>query len=597
MCGIIGYVGKRDAVPVLLDGLKMLEYRGYDSSGVAVHNGANLTVVKRAGRLSVLEAALSARAVKGCCGIGHTRWATHGVATDQNAHPFVSSYGKFAVVHNGIVSNYLHVADFLRERGVRFCSDTDSEVIAHLIDFYYTGDVLSALCRAVKEVKGSFALGVISVYEPHVVYGVRKDSPLVVGEGEKEFALCSDVSAISGFCHRFCALQNGEIVRLSEEKAELFDFEGNPLPLRFEKREKEEFDDREPGVDDMLAEIRQIPASLLLGYEKFPKGKVRACLKKDIKDILVLGCGSAYHAGLVFAEAMREIAGVCVRTEIASEFLTENCCVSKDTLVIAVSQSGETADTLLAVDRAKNCGATVLSVCNARASSLVRASDCFLITRCGREKAVAATKSYVSQVQYLLLLCLEYADIKGKTKKSRLADLRREVACLPQKAEEILRVENDLKKVALDIKNAEAVFFLGRKGDYSAAKEGSLKLKEVSYLFSEAYPSGELKHGTLALMERGVYGVVIATDPALLLKNAMTVSEITCRGASSVVIASASFAGEIKADHVVAIPDTNPVVSPILSAVVMQYFAYFAAKARGCDVDRPRNLAKSVTVE
>ena len=597
MCGIVGYVGKRDAVSVLLGGLKMLEYRGYDSSGVAVHNGASLTVVKRAGRISALEDALTGREVKGTCGIGHTRWATHGVATDQNAHPFVSSYGKFAVVHNGIVSNYLQIAAFLRERGARFCSDTDSEVIAHLIDYYYTGDVFSAICRAVKEIRGSFALGVISLYEPQVVYGVRKDSPLIVGEGEKEFALCSDISGISDFCHRFCALQNGEIVRLSDAGAELFDFAGKSAPFRFEKREKEAFDTREQGVDDMLAEIRQIPASLRLGYEEFPQKEVRALLEKDIKDILVLGCGSAYHAGLVFSEAIREVAGVCVRTEIASEFLTENSCVSKDTLVIAVSQSGETADTLLAVDRAKKCGARVLSVCNVRASSLVRLSDLSLITRCGRERAVAATKSYVSQVQYLLLICLEYADIKGKIEKTRLQDLRREIACLSEKTEEILRAEKHLKELALEIKDAEAVFFLGRKGDYAAAKEGSLKLKEVSYVFSEAYPSGELKHGTLALMEKGVYGVVIATHPALLSKNAMTVSEIACRGASAVVIAPDALAGEFKAERVVPIPAADPVVSPILSAVVMQYFAYFAAKARGCDVDRPRNLAKSVTVE
>lgn len=597
MCGIVGYVGRKDAVSVLLTGLRSLEYRGYDSSGIAVHNGASLCVVKRAGRLSALENALAEREVRGCCGIGHTRWATHGVATDINAHPFVSSYGKFAVVHNGIVANYLSLASFLRSRGVCLASDTDSEVIAHLIDYYYTGDVFAALCRALAELKGSFALGVVSVYEPQVVYGVRKDSPLVVGEGGEEFALCSDVSGISAFCDRFYPLENGQIVRLSEEGAELFDFKGRSLHLNFEKREKEDLDDREEGVDDMLAEIRQIPASLLLGQEKFSKEQVDALFSEDFEDILVLGCGSAYHAGLVFCEAMREGCGMPVRAEIASEFLTQNACVDAKTLVIAVSQSGETADTLLAVERAKRCGAKVLSVCNVRASSLVRVSDLSLITRCGREKAVAATKSYVSQVQYLLYIFLEYADIKGKMEKGRLAFLQREFALLPEKAEEVLRAEKYLERVALDAKDAEAVFFLGRKADYAAAREGSLKLKEVSYLFSEAYPSGELKHGTLALMEKGVYGVTVATDPALLDKNAATVSEVACRGASTVVIASASFASEFAADYVVAVPDAPPLFSPILSGMAMQLFAYFAAKARGCDVDKPRNLAKSVTVE
>lgn len=596
MCGIVGYVGDRDAVSVLVAGLRSLEYRGYDSSGVAVSNGANLCVVKRAGRLSVLEQALSQREVSGRCGIGHTRWATHGIATDKNAHPFVSSYGKFAVVHNGIVSNYLPIAAFLRERGVSLVSDTDSEVIAHLIDYYYTGDVLSALCRAMSVLKGSFALGVISVYEPNVIYGVRKDSPLIVGEGEKEFALCSDISGISDFCSRYFPLENDRIVRLWAEGVALFDFKGKRCPFSFQKREKEEADDREEGADDMLSEIRQIPASLLLGYESFPREEVARALK-DAKEFLVLGCGSAYHAGLVFCEAMREIAGVPVRAEIASEFLTEKICVAKDTLVIAVSQSGETADTLLAADLAKKSGAKLLAVCNVRASSLVRLADVSLVTRCGREKAVAATKSYVAQVHYLLLICLEYAHISEKITNGEYADFQRELALIPEKAEEVIRSERFLEKVALVLKDASAVFFLGRKGDYAAAREGSLKLKEVSYLFSEAYPSGELKHGTLALMEGGVYGVIVATDPRLLEKNAATVSEIVCRGASSVVIASESLVSNLPAEYVVAIPDTLPVFSPLLSAIVMQYFAYYVAKARGCDVDKPRNLAKSVTVE
>ena len=596
MCGIVGYVGEKDAVDILLSGLKALEYRGYDSSGIAVQSGSTLAVVKRAGRISSLQSALGEREIRGRCGIGHTRWATHGNATDRNAHPFLSGCGKFAVVHNGILSNYLPLAAFLRERGVSLVSDTDSEVIAHLIDYYYTGNVLDAILRAIGDIRGSFSLAVISVYEPQVIYGVRKDSPLIIGAGKGEFALCSDTSGIS-YCDEYYPMENGQIARITESGASLYDFKGRSLPLSFVRREREVLDDREEGVDDMLAEIRQIPTSLVLGFESFPREEIRALLKGECRDILVLGCGSAYHAGLVFAEAMRAVAGVTVRVEIASEFLTENPCVEEGALVIAVSQSGETADTLLAVERAKSAGARILSICNVRASSLVRLSDYSLITRCGRERAVAATKSYVSQVQSLLLISLEYADITGKIDKMNYDEMLSEVASLADDTEEILRLESYLEKVALAAKDADAVFFLGRKGDYAAAREGSLKLKEVSYLFSEAYPSGELKHGTLALMEKGIYGVIVATDPLLLDKNAATVSEITCRGAVAIVIASSSFSTELPADYVVAIPDASPLVSPVLSAVVMQYLAYFVAKQRGCDVDRPRNLAKSVTVE
>ncbi|HCU56237.1 MAG TPA: glutamine--fructose-6-phosphate transaminase (isomerizing), partial [Clostridiales bacterium] len=533
MCGIIGYVGHRQAVPVLLKGLKALEYRGYDSSGVALHTGASLSIVKRAGRLANLEKAIEQSNPTGCLGIGHTRWATHGVATDLNAHPFLSTYGKFAVVHNGIIANYLSLAASLRERGVNLTTDTDSEVVAHLIDHYYTGDVLSAVCRAARELKGSFALGVISVYEPNVLYGVRKDSPLVVGAGVNENAICSDISGISDFCGRLYAMQNGEIARVSTQGISLYDFYGKSRSFDLSPQEKEENSEREENEDYMHCEIRQTPLALLSGYESFPEKEAETVLSKPYDEILLVGCGSAYHAGLVFKGAMRELADTQVREEIASEYLTQKGGEKRNALVVAVSQSGETADTLLAVEKAKRQGATVLSVCNVRASSLVRLSDLAIITRCGRERAVAATKSYVAQVHSLLLLCLKYAEIKGKISKNKLNELKGEIAALPEKAERVIEEESYLSKVALAAKDAEAVFFLGRGQDCYAAKEGSLKLKEISYLFSEAYPSGELKHGTLALMEKGVYGVVIATDPALAEKNAATVAEITCRGASA----------------------------------------------------------------
>ena len=597
MCGIVGYVGKRDAVEVLLKGLGALEYRGYDSSGIAVSGGNGLCVVKRAGRLENLRNALCKSCLSGHVGIGHTRWATHGPATDKNAHPFLSRYGKFAVVHNGIISNYLEIASFLRDRGVSLVSDTDSEVVAHLIDCFYTGDVLSAIKKTALMLRGSFALGVLSVYEPERLYGVRKDSPLIIGKSKDGFALCSDISGISDLCDRICPMQNGEIVCLSKDGMEICDFSGKKKEPVFLPREREEMSERQEGVDDMLCEMRQIPTSLLLGYEGYPKERIARLFEGGFNKITVIGCGSAYHAGLVFRGAMRELVGQEVSVEIASEFLTERCTVNEDTLVIAVSQSGETADTLLAVEKAKRAGATVLCVCNVKASSLVRIADECLITRSGREKAVAATKSYVTQVHSLLMICLQYAEIQGKIKREDAEDLWEELSVLHEKAEEVVGEEKYLSEIALALKDALAVFFLGRGQDYAAAREGSLKLKEVSYLFSEAYPAGELKHGTLALMEQGVYGVIVATDPRLQNKNAATVSEITCRGARAIVVCTPEIAAEMRGDYVFSLPEVSAVFSPVLSAVAMQFIAYFAAKARGCDVDKPRNLAKSVTVE
>jgi len=598
MCGIVGYVGKERAAEVLIKGLRSLEYRGYDSSGIAVYNGANLVVEKRAGRIANLERALSEKAVFGRCGIGHTRWATHGAATDDNAHPFTSEYNKFAVVHNGIITNYLSLAEYLSARGVSFRSQTDSEVIAHLIDCFYTGDALSAICQAVSMLKGSFALGVISVFEPNVLYGVRKDSPLIVGKGERGNFICSDISGISDFSDVFCPLENNEIVRVSDAGVESFDFEKNAVPLFFRPVERDDpTSDLVRYGSYMLSEIHQIKDSLRATFAAFPQEKIKRVLLGNFRKIEIVGCGSAYHAALVFCSAMQEIAGVEVRAHIASEFLTQRWAGGENTLFIAVSQSGETADTLQAVRRAKESGAKILSVCNVRASSLVRLSDEAVITRCGTERAVAATKSYVAQVFVLLQICLLYADFTGKIKKSESEKFALELSALPQKTDLVLAKEPEIAELCHHLKDAEAVFFLGRGADYAAAKEGSLKLKEVSYLFSEAYPAGELKHGTLALMEKGVAAVLIATDPLLAEKNAASIAEVKCRGASAYALACENSAAVLDADKVIALPFVSSPFSPVLSSVAMQLIAYYAAKYRGCDMDKPRNLAKSVTVE
>ncbi|MBP5405374.1 MAG: glutamine--fructose-6-phosphate transaminase (isomerizing) [Clostridia bacterium] len=598
MCGIVGYVGKGEATEYLIKGLESLEYRGYDSSGIALHNGANLVLEKRAGRLAKLREALAKRPLEGHCGIGHTRWATHGAATDDNAHPFASEYGKFAVVHNGIITNYEEIAGFLRARGVRLRSETDSEVIAHLIDLYYTGDTLSAICRAVKDLEGSFALGILSVYEEKALFGVRKDSPLIVGRGEEESFICSDISGISEFCDEVSFLEDDTVVRVTAEGADAYDLSRGKRSLSFRKNRRAERG-RE-GVffgSHMLSEIREVPLSIKETLEAYPEEAVGRILRGEYDGIALLGCGSAYHAGLVFKTAMREIAGVLVRDCIASEYLTERQTEDERTLFIAVSQSGETADTLQAVRRAKKKGAKILAVCNAPESSLSRLADETVMTQCGVERAVAATKSYSAQAAVLLRICLQYADICGKIKKEESLRYHAELSRLAEKAEKVIGAEKALEEIAESLALGDALFCLGRGADHCAAKEASLKIKEVSYLFSEAYPSGELKHGTLALMTKGVFALFFSTDPVLAEKNAASVEEVRCRGAQAVVLAAESAAKAIRTERIFLLPDTIPVFSPVVSSVAAQLIAYFVAVKRGCDVDRPRNLAKSVTVE
>ena len=596
MCGIVGYVGKGNVTETLLKGLESLEYRGYDSAGIAVHTGANLVLEKRAGRLSALKEALRNTALTGRCGIGHTRWATHGAATDDNAHPFVSKYNRFAVVHNGIITNYLSIKRDLLKRGIALTSDTDSEVIAHLLDLYYTGDVLDALLRTVRRLEGSFALGILDVFEPNALYGVRKDSPLIVGKGDGESFVCSDISGFSERCAEVSFPDDDVVVRLTEDEISAFDFEGNVLPLRFFQNE---YTPRAENADErhMLAEIHEVPASVEKTLLRYPSRTVERILREDYDEIALLGCGSAYHAGLVFRSAMKELAGVRVTDYVASEFLTERYVGGDHPLFIAVSQSGETADTLQAVKRAKRHGAKILAVTNVATSSLVRLADGAVVTECGAERAVAATKSYSAQVAALLRICLQYADIYDKIDKKQLALCLAELDALPAKISAVLAEETHLAAVCKRLAAARALYCLGKGADYAAAKEGSLKIKEVSYLFSEAYPSGELKHGTLALMEQGVYALFIATDPRLAEKNAASVAEVACRGASVFALVNERIAEKIGADETCALPDTIPAYSPILSTVALQLIAYYVGIYRDCDVDRPRNLAKSVTVE
>jgi len=596
MCGIVGYVGKGDVLKALLKGLEALEYRGYDSAGVAVHTGADLVVEKRAGRLSALKEALREHPLSGRCGVGHTRWATHGAATDDNAHPFASDHNRFVVVHNGIITNYLPLKRELTQRGIALRSDTDSEVIAHLIDLSYTGDVLDAIRLAVRKLEGSFALGILDVFEPSTLYGAKKDSPLLIGRGHEESYICSDISGFPENCTEVAYVDDNVLVQLTEESAKAYDLDRTPLPLNFLGNEC----GRQMGGDTgcrMLYEIHEVPAALEKTLRAYPEEAVARILREEHDEICLLGCGSAYHAGLVCKAAMREIAGVRVTDYVASEFLTERYVGGTHPLFIAISQSGETADTLQAVKRAKRYGATVLAVTNVQTSSLVRLADEAVLTQCGTERAVAATKSYSAQVIALLRICLQYADIYDKIKKNDMARFLAELYALPSKAAAVIEGEESLAASSARLAAANALFCLGKGADYAAAKEGSLKVKEVSYLFSEAYPSGELKHGTLALMEQGVYALFVATDPHLAAKNASSVAEVACRGASTYAIANETIADSLGADETFPLPDTLPAFSPVLSTVALQIIAYYVGMCRGCDVDRPRNLAKSVTVE
>ncbi len=603
MCGIVGYAGSGNVAKKLLDGLKKLEYRGYDSSGIAIANGSNLVVEKKAGRVMQLEKAIQGRELCGCAGIGHTRWATHGQPSDVNAHPFTAGYAKLAVVHNGIIHNYIELSRELASFGIMCISDTDSEIVAHLIDFYYAGDMLTAIRKAVSRLTGSFALAIVSVYEPDVVYGVRKDNPLVVCKGEDGYYLYSDIGSRENDVNEAAVIDNGNIVRISLDKAEIFDFCGQCGELIFsyacpmwQESESDNYETR------MQKEIFEIPRALTESYVAFFKDGYNNLLSQEemrrIDKVIILGCGSAYHAGLVFAEAMREQAAFQPYIEVSSEFLHQKLLITPDTLVVAVSQSGETADTLMAVQKAKKAGCRVLCVCNVPTSSLVQISDYVMLTRAGREVAVAATKSYSAQIMLLLLFCLDFARKTEKITKEEYRRLSRRLGQIPKDAQKVLSTAEHISAVCRRVVSSNSVFFLGRGMDYCIAKEGSLKLKEISYVFSEAYPSGELKHGTLALIEKGVLVVAALSDSELLSKSAGSLSEVRCRGA--VVVAVTPFAvDEItsNSDYVLEIPEVPALFSPLLTVIPMQLISYYMAKFRGCDIDKPRNLAKSVTVE
>ena len=608
MCGIVGYIGKKQAAPVLLSGLEKLEYRGYDSAGVAVLDGNEISMVKSKGRLSVLSEKIDGgKAVSGTIGIGHTRWATHGVPSDVNSHPHLSADGKIAVVHNGIIENYLQLKEKLEKVGYKFLSETDTEVISHLIDYYYNGNMIDALIKTIHRLEGSYALGIVSVNHPGELFAVRKASPLIVGIGEGENYIASDIPAILSKTRDVYFLEDNEIVWFKDDKIKVLDTDKNEIKKEIFHVDWDVSAAEKGGYEHfMIKEIMEQPKAV--EDTVFPRIKEGKIVLDDIKitkeqinqlkRIYIIGCGSAYHVGVVGKYVIEKTARIPVEIDLASEFRYRDPIIGKDDMVIVISQSGETADTLAAMREAKKKGARVLSIVNVVGSSIARESDDVLYTWAGPEISVATTKAYSTQLQAIYLIALHLGINKGTVSEEEKDYFVSEIQSLPNKISKILENIAPLQNYASKKYGSKDIFFLGRGVDYAVALEGSLKLKEISYIHSEAYAAGELKHGPISLIEDGTLVIALATQPELYEKILSNIKEVKARGAKVFVITNeGNEAMEKEADFVFYLPETAGILTPSLTVVPLQLFSYYVAVNKGCDVDKPRNLAKSVTVE
>lgn len=612
MCGIVGYIGTKKAEPILINGLLRLEYRGYDSAGVATIEKNGINVVKSKGRVAELEKVPAINSLEGTIGIAHTRWATHGKPSNENSHPHVDGKKNFAVVHNGIVENYHELRDFLSKKGYSFYSETDTEVIPNLIDYYYEKDtkdddkrVLRAVVSACSDLKGSFALEIISSFLPEKMIVVRKDSPLVIGTTATENYISSDIPAILSYTKDFYLLNDYEYVVLSKNKAEFFDSNLKPIKKDLVNIDWNASAAEKDGYPDfMLKEIHEQPKSIreTIGSRLTSDGKCTIeglDLSKDylrnLNRIYIVACGTAMHAGLATKALFEKLCGIQTEVDIASEFRYRDPLIDEKSLVIFISQSGETADTIAALKLSKEKGAKTIAISNVIGSSITREADYTVYTHAGPEIAVASTKAYTSQVVLMTLMAINFAEILGK-KSDIISELKADVLKLPSQVEDVLKNIDGVRNFAKQVYTEKDMFFLGRGIDYSAALEASLKLKEISYIHSDAYAAGELKHGPIALIEKGVTVISIMTDPALTPKTISNLQEVITRGAKTLVVTNQDL-GDKSFDNMITIPKTNPLISPILSIVPLQLFAYFISKEKGLDVDKPRNLAKSVTVE
>ncbi|CAN7747388.1 glutamine--fructose-6-phosphate transaminase (isomerizing) [Paenibacillus sp. LjRoot153] len=609
MCGIVGYIGKRNSQEILLDGLKKLEYRGYDSAGVAVYTADGLQIKKAKGRIANLESKLGETPLNGSVGIGHTRWATHGKPSDVNSHPHTDNSLKFSVVHNGIIENYITLKEELIAKGHVFVSETDTEVISHLIASLYEGDILKAVQKAVKHMTGAFALGVLTEFEPDRLVAVRQASPLIIGIGEGENFIGSDIPAILEYTRNVFILNDGEMALLTRDAVELMTLEGDFISREMFHVDWDIVTAEKAGFDHfMLKEIYDQPKAYrdTMGSRISPDGKsvtlneltITPEAIRNISRVHIVACGTAFHAGMVGKYVIEKMARIPVETDVASEYRYRSPIITKDTLVIVVSQSGETADTLAALREAKRCGAHVLAITNVVGSSVAREANDIITTWAGPEIAVASTKAYTSQLIAFYLLGLHLAQTLGTQTPEEIAEVITAMKELPAQVSEILEQAEALKVVAEEMAKHDNLFFIGRGLDYAVALEGSLKLKEISYIHSEAYAAGELKHGTLALIEDDIPVIALATQHELLEKTVSNIKEVKARGANVLGIA---VEGETElqksVDSTFIIPKTLDVLTPALSVIPLQLLSYYASLARGNDVDKPRNLAKSVTVE
>ena len=608
MCGIVGYVGSQSAAPILLEGLSKLEYRGYDSAGIAVIDGNKINVEKAKGRLSVLsEKTNGGESVHGCVGIGHTRWATHGEPSDVNSHPHLSQSARFAVVHNGIIENYISLKKKLTAKGFEFISETDTEVIAHLFEYYYKGDILETMIKVINHVEGSYALGILCADYPDQFIAVRKASPMIVGLGEGENFIASDVTAILKHTRNIYYLEDNEIVVLNKNEVKVYNTDK-------EEVEKEVFtvnwdvSAAEKGGYEhfMMKEIEEQPKALRDTISpRIKNGKVVlddiSLTKEDIKNIrkiFIVACGSAYHVGMVGKYIIEKMCRIPVEVQVASEFRYCDPIVGSKDLVIVISQSGETADTLAALKEAKSHGARILSIVNVVGSAIANASDDVIYTWAGPEIAVATTKAYSTQLAVMYLISIYMADKLGMVTSGEYARFINDIESLPEKVSQILKDKQKIQYLASLFYNSKSIFFIGRNLDYAVSLEGSLKLKEISYIHSEAYAAGELKHGTISLIEDGTLVIALATGEELFDKTVSNVKEVKARGAVVMGVTTENQDDmDTVADHIIKIPCINETLLPSLTVIPLQLFGYYVASLKGCDIDKPRNLAKSVTVE
>lgn len=615
MCGIVGFTGQDNALPILLKGLYSLEYRGYDSAGIAAFTEHGLEVIKSRGRISNLEERIrESGGMHACCGIGHTRWATHGEPSDRNSHPHLGGKdgksGKIAVVHNGIIENYLELRERLEAHGYVFQSDTDTETVAHLVDYLHTGkkeDLCMTVLKAVSMLRGSYALGVVSIDDPHEIVAARRDNPLIIGLGEGENLIASDVTAIISRTRKYIILDDGEVAVVRPDKVTVMNAFGDTV----EKKVQEvtwDLSAAEKGgyehfmMKEMMEQPRAVANTL---HPRIQDGKVvfeDEGLTDDrlahIKHIHIIGCGSALHAGMVGRSVIENLCRVRCTASVASEFRYENPIIEPDDLCIVISQSGETADTLAAMRQAKRAGAYTVAIVNVVSSTIAREADGVLYLWAGPEIAVATTKAYSAQLGALYLFAIKLASVRGKLTAEQEKTLCDALYHIPDQIEQVLKTKEQMQYIATRYANRASIFFLGRGLDYAAAMEASLKLKELSYIHSEAYAAGELKHGTISLIEEGTLVVAMATQPELYEKTISNIREVTSRGAEVVLVASEDFEGDTSyCSYVVRLPKIPHMFTPSLSILPLQLLAYYIAVERSCDVDKPRNLAKSVTVE